>query len=236
MKLYYGDYLYPENECEIGIAQTSKYGQYGQKIGYTVRWTIRGRLSADTPELLTVAITALEQAQVDGRNLLLYTNSGAASSHGIFSGNTVGGVKAESLNYPNGVGAEYSTFRTFEVTYTAEISLPEGGGQVSYNETLQFTGGGPRFSFIECIQGPPYKTVDCQQTSYKASQSGSATGLGNWPNFPPPAFPEHEHIDRRVQARMTPQYNNGGATQFQINWSYEFEAAQSMTGNPAGPQ
>lgn len=236
MLLTYGTYSHPENETEISISQEAVRGPFGQKTGYKARWTVSGRLAGSTVAELRAAIAALETAHADGYDLKLWEDSGVTlSAHNLISGSAIGGVKVVSLGYPDGRGAEYSTFRNYTAVYEAEF-ITGSGGMVSWDEALQLYGGGPRFVFTEQIQGPPIKEYICQATTFKASQSGSAVAMGTWPNFPPPAFPQHEHIDQRMQVRLTPQYDNGGQSRFGIQWSYAFESSGPITGNPNGPQ
>lgn len=234
MLIAYGSYSHPENETElVSIVKDVLRGTFGQRTGTREQWTLRGRLAAASVSELSTAIAALEAAHAsDGLNLTLYTDSGSTSSaHAIQSGRTLGGVKVTGLRYPDGKGAEYSTWRTYEVTYEAEY-LSQTGGLDTYAESIEQIGGGPRDEYVTVLQGPPVKVRVAQQTTFKGRQTGRAVGIGAYPTFPPPVWPQHEHVDRRQLMRDAPQYDNGGQHKFGISWSYEFEAVGPL-GTPS---
>lgn len=229
MLLTYGTYSFPENETEIGVvSRESLRGKFGQRTGYRERWQVKTRLSGADSAAITSAIQSLEASLLDGYSLTLYTDSGTTSSaHALANNTTLGGVKVASIVYPDGRGAEYSTFRNVVVEFEAEV-LTSLGGLVEFDDNLEFIGGGPRFEFIETLAGPPVKVLAAQQTTYKGMQSGNAVGIGGYPGIPAPVFPEHEHISRRRIRKGSPQYDNGGQWAFPVSWSYEFEASQPL--------
>ena len=234
MLLRYGSYSHSAGETEIAISKTAVVAATGVREGYVERWAIRGRLSGLTVSDLSAAVQALESAHsADGQDLLLYLADGTtASAHGLRSGETLSGVQVRSLSYPDGRGAEYATYRTYEVVYAAEVSATTNPGLIAWNETLAFTGGGPRFEFITCLNGPPVRVVVAEQTPFRCVQSGSALGYGTWPTYSTPLFPQHEHRDRRRQDKSTPQYHGSGRARYPIRWSYDFEAATALFGSP----
>jgi len=141
-------------------------------------------------------------------------------------------VQVRTLSYPEGRGAEYATYRTYEIVYAAEVPATTNPGLIAWNETLAFTGGGPRFELITCLNGPPVRVTVAEQTPFRCVQSGSASGYGTWPSYSTPLFPQHEHRDRRRQDKSTPQYHGQGRARYPIRWSYEFEAATPLFGSP----
>lgn len=238
MLIKYGNFSYPENECELTITQKTQRGPFGAAVAIRRTWRIAGRLAGASQAELTTAIQALEAAQIDGYDLILYTDSGITeSAHVLRSAGSIGGVKVEEVSYPEGRGAEYGTFRNFVTEYTALYAIGSSG-LIDWQETLEFTGGGSVFNFTQTLQGPPVRNDVCEQTTYRAFQTGSAVAMGTWPNFPPPAFGAYfEHRERRIQSRGTPKYNDTGQSSFPINWSYEFESANPFgSGFPSGPQ
>ena len=237
MLVKFGSYSHPENETQISpISLNVTRGPTGLRTSVKQQWTVKGRLAAASVAALTTAIQALEAAHAsDGYDLVLYEDSGStASAHAIESARTIGGVKVVSLTYPEGRGAEYATFRNYEVTYEAE-TLSSIGGIDSWRESVELWGGGPAFEFVEPVDGAPVKVWTKQKTSYKASQSGNAVGIGTWPSFPTPLFGQHEHVDRRKKMRGTPEYDGAGQSRYPISWSYEFESASPLNAFPGNP-
>lgn len=230
MLLVYGSYSHPLNETSVVIDANVTRGPFGQRIGSKWTWTVEGRLSGTSQAEIDAAVLALEVAhQSDGGNLALYKDSGATdpTAHVRNSNETLGGVKVAKLSYPNGKGAEYSGWRTYQVIYEYDI-LSSLGGLDSWSETVEVSGGGPRFEWVETLDGPPVKVVACRQTTYRGAQSGSAVGIGAYPQFPQPNWPDAEHVDRRKRNRGSPAYDAGGQSRFPISWSYEFESDQPL--------
>lgn len=236
MLLKYGSYSHPENEVEVLFSADVLRGEFGQRIGEHWTWTINGRLSGSTQAEITTAIASLENAHAtDGGDLLLYTDSGTTlSRHFQYSSSSRGGVKVARLSYPDGRGAEYSTYRNYQVVYEYDV-LSTQGGLVSYQQAIEEIGGGPRIEYVHTVVGAPVKVMVGQQTTFKGTQSGSAVGVGSWPVFPQPMWPAHEHRDRRRQLRADAQYDNTGQYSFPISWNYEFESSGPLGLPPMRP-
>ena len=140
-----------------------------------------------------------------------------------------------------GEGAEYTTFRNYQIIAECDISILEvlsqigiGGGKgrnqqggitLSYNEVISTRGtGGPRIVVLETMGGPPVKQVVSKQTSVYTTQSGSATGMYGYPTVPPPLDPANEIADRRLVQKEIPTSVSpfGKESIYKISWSYEF--------------
>jgi hypothetical protein len=136
------------------------------------------------------------------------------------------------LDYPEGDGAEYTTYRTYNISLEAEY-LTQLGVE-SYTETYDFSGGGEAWVMVETITGPPLRQTVRQQTPYRCTQSGSSVGGGARPSPPPPAFPSVEHVNERRITYGTPQFLRNGNIQYPLSWSYSFESATPLFALPPG--
>src|SRR5690606_3105055 len=115
-------------------------------------------------------------------------------------------------SFPEGRGAEFTTYRNYRLT--VEAMLPTGAPEssiISYNETLTFTGGGPRDVMMELRNGPAMKWRVSEQTSYFATQSGSAVGYATYPARPGPIWPFDEDRPARNITFGSPKTMGVGA-------------------------
>jgi hypothetical protein len=201
------------------------------------RWDIQGRLQAADQATLSAAITALETAySVPGQDVGFYFDDGAPTTHLIRSADTIGGVRVVvPPGYPQGKGAEYSTFRGYAIALEAELA-DDRAGLLNWHETLGFKGGGPQFGFLEPINGLPQKQLLKQFTTFRATQSGEAVGYLGYPSPAAPIWPEAEHINQREIRYELPRRSGPPAsasyTQFKVTWSYTFEDAGPLVGSP----
>jgi len=233
--LKFGQYAHANNEVGIVMSRGSLRDQYGIIYGYHTTWTIRGILQADTQADITTAIAALEAAySSEGKDAILYLDDGiTATAHKLLDGPSFGGVKVkDGPNYPNGVGAEYSTFRTYEITLEASYGFNNAGGLTQFDEVIAMFGGGPRWILIQTLNGPPQRQQTADMTPFYAQQSGSATGVLTWPEPGSPLFPEHEHRDRRRIVLAGPVASPEAGRSWGVSWSYEFESITELFGQP----
>jgi hypothetical protein len=249
LKLRYGSYTHDQDEAAIAISKTTNFNSLGRAISYTERWTITGRLQIDSPSgdpdtdqpQLTTDINALVNAyRYDGYDLTLLRNDGSTvTSHRIISQATIGGTRVvERPSFPEGSGAEYSTFRNYRIVVEGEIPVRQGGIEiVEWSETLSFTGtSGPRTVHLELRNGPAQKQVVSQMTVAKVTQSGSAIGRTAYIMPQPPIFPQDELFHMRQVSYESPTAKGYGSTRVYVDWPsewrYEFESALPLAGFP----
>ncbi len=242
MYLKYGNYTHEAGECAIVIQKESVLNAENNKVGWKEVWQISGMLRGTDASDLTTKIRALETAYgVNGRDLKLLNDDGSETAHKLISNQSRSGVMITSLNYPVGEGAEYTTFRNYQIVAECDISILEifsqigiGGGRgknqqggitLSYTEVISTRGtGGPRIVVLETMGGPPVKQVVSKQTTVYKTQSGSATGMYGYPAVPPPLDPANEIADRRVIQQELPSTVSpfGKESIYKVSWSYEF--------------
>jgi hypothetical protein len=237
MYLKYGNYQHASGEAAVAISKTAVFTEAGIARGIRERWTINGRLHAADQASLSAALDALQAAyRLQAQDVGFYFDSGQPSNHVIRSAQTNGGVRVVGPpSFPEGQGAEYSTFRSYIITLEAEW-LQFDAGLLAWNETLDFTGGGPQFVFLEPITGLPQKQLLKQCTTFKVTQSGEATGYLGYPTAAPPLWPDAEHIDkRRLDYELPKRKGPPGSptyTEYRITWNYSFEDAGPLVGTP----
>lgn len=239
MYLKYGNYQHAANEASVVISKQQVFSEAGIVRGLRERWDIQGMLEAADQGALTAAIDELSAAYATGaQDVGFYFDGGQPTSHRIISANTNGGVRVVvPPSFPQGKGAEYSTYRNYTIALEAEW-LDPNASLLSWHETIRFQGGGPQFAHLEPINGQPVKQLLKQATTFRATQSGEAVGYLYYPAPALPLWPAAEHIDRReiryeLPRRMGPP-GSGTYTQYKVSWSYSFEDAGPLLGLPTG--
>jgi hypothetical protein len=243
MYLKYGNYTHEIGECAIVIQKESVLNAENNKVGWRETWQISGMLRGTDAADLTTKLRALESAYgFNGRDLILVNDDGTETAHKLISNRSRSGVMISRLDYPVGEGAEYTTFRNYQIIAECDISILEivnvvgGGGRgrnqqqqagitLSYVEAITTRGtGGPRVVVIETMGGPVVKQIVSKETAQFKTQSGSATGMYGYPAVPPPIDPANEIADRRViqQELPTTISQTGKESIYKISWSYEF--------------
>lgn len=237
MYLKYGNYQHAAGEASVVISKQQLFSDAGIARGVRERWDIQGMLQAADQAALTAAIDELRAAYaIQAQDVGFYRDNGQPTSHRIVSAETNGGVRVVvPPSFPQGQGAEYTTFRSYTLALEAEW-LDSQANLLAWHETIRFQGGGPRFAYLEPINGQPVKQLLQQATTFKAAQSGEAVGYAGYPVPAPPLWPEAEHLDRREIRYELPKRTGppGSATytQFRVSWSYNFEDAGPLVGLP----
>lgn len=245
-------YSHAQNEVEFTIVRTPIRGEQGFRTGVKEAWQLRGELLGDTQAAVTTAIDALKAAYAqDGGNIGVYLDDGTTlTSHYINSADTTSGVMiTQEPSFPDGKGAQYSTFRTYTIALEAEYNeedlddsdqFPED--TLVWTESVSIIGsGGPRNVVIPIQQGRPRIQTVYPATPVRCTQSGNAVGRSGYPAVPPPLFPAWEDSESRQISRDSPKREGPiGAprfTEWPINWSYSFTSPAPLAGRPRlGPR
>lgn len=243
LQLQYGAYVHQPSEAEVIITSSAERSDRGLLLGLRERWHIRGFLQATDQATLSTAINSLKTAySQDDQTLGLYfSDTGSATSHVISPSNTMGGIKViQPISFPVGKGAEYSTYRQYEVVLEAivinSVQLSGTASTEEYDEGIAFTStGGPRFVYLQTLYGTPVKQLVAQQTTQKVVQQGRAVGRFAYPTPSQPIWPDAEHVDLRQISYEAPTRSGNSGTQFTqwvVSWSYVFENAEQLSGQP----
>jgi hypothetical protein len=238
MYLKIGSYQHPLNEAALVISKTTLLTS--AQIPYAVRnrWDITGYLQAADQPSLTTAIQALEAAySIQGQDVGLYLDDNTPTAHRLISANCIGGVRIPSPpSYPDGSGAEYTTFRHFRIGIEAETATATAFLK-DWVEVLNFTGtGGPRVVWMEIRNGPPQQQVVSEQTANEVTQTGRGVGYLTYPIPARPIWPNAELQEHRKISYKLPNTIGSGAarrlTDWEVTWSYTFKSDQQLSGAP----
>jgi hypothetical protein len=238
MILKYGSYAHDPNEATLAITRQPRRNAAGQIVGYVERWRIAGVKQAATQADLTTALAALKAAYASGgSDLRLVLDDGVtATAHALLSAGSVGGTRVlGGVEFPVGRGAEYTTFRSYQVTVEADY-LDSQVSLLSFIETLSFAGsGGPIFRYLPTLNGPWQRQTVAETSNYFVTQRGQAIGSRAYPAPTAPLWPAAEHRERRVIEYRSPRpgSRNSGDTEWPIAWTYVFESHAAMHGLPS---
>lgn len=240
MFLSYGTYKHQVGGCAVNIDRTAIENAARVPIAVQETWTINGMLtSLIGPTDLDSQIAALIEAyETNGSDLILYMPDGVTPSTAqLLSANCLGGTRIlQHPSLPTTQGAERVTFAHFTIKITGEKPIdPNGFVLVDYHESLKFRGGVPIVGYLEPAVGLPQPQLFKQQSSYKATQEGNATGYGFQPTIGVdvgiPIWPANvvgePEFDFDSPERQGSNYKN-----FKVTWHYEFQSVTPLIGTP----
>lgn len=241
MILAYGSYRHALAEAGISIQRETLFATTGVPTAIRERWRIDGVLQAESPVAVTRAIQELQTAYArQAQDVALYLPDGTTpSAHVISSRDTIGGVRVtRPPSFPQGRGAEYSTFRSYTIELEADLPVSrEANLWLRWEEALSFSGGGPRWVYLATLAGPPVRQQVQEATPYRATQSGRAVGYREYPTPAAPIWLAAWHQDTSTITRRLPRRIGSGAaateTEFEITWLYQFESAAPLVAQPS---
>jgi|OM-RGC.v1.010773497 hypothetical protein len=243
-KLVYGDYEHDAGEVElVNVSKRTTHSPRGYRQTTRETWQIQGILQAADESSVKTKIAALQAAySQDKQDVDFRMPDGSSSAHYMRTANTVDGVRVRELSFPEGKGAEHSTYRTYRITLEADYdetsNETDAAGQsvLKFEESIMITGtGGPKFKFLPTINGLPIKQQVQQRTTMKIVQSGQAVGrtfAAMTTAVPLPLIPSAEHLDRRNIGYPTRSTRLGVVQEYPVTWTYymEFVNPVSVTG------
>ena len=244
MRLIYGSYQHDDGEAAVSINRQAKETEAGIPYALTHTWQIQGQLQGTSTTEVRDKILALERAYaVWNRDLRLVASDGTVL-HALPVAGSISGVRViQPPSFPDGTGAQYTTYRDYTIVVQAEYpygpALFDPGSSGGYllkrfSETVSFSGGGPKRTVIETINTPPIEQLVASHTAYRASQSGIAIGYLGYPPvnvIAPPLWPRYLAEAPKI-SRKSAVVQNGVPTDFEVSWSYEFLSPVPLFGGP----
>ncbi len=232
----YGTYVHAASEVQLAVSKHAVFSARGYRQALNVSLTIAGKLiSTDgTIGTLTTQMQNLENYYaVDGLNCGLYLDSALTqpTQHVFNSGLTIGGTRVMSLEWANGDGTEYVTYRGY--TITIQMTFPGANNILEFHESISIKGnGGPRVIVLECLEGLPQPQTVCQFTKCTATQRGSAKGLFGYVPDPAPIWPNALRNDLVGDGKEGPIVAANGLWQFGSHWEFMYESNEPLGGIP----
>lgn len=223
MSIYfkYGNYSHDEGECQVTIDTRPERAQDGRVVAKVSTYTINGVKHANSIAEVSAAIGAMENAYAyDGKSFGL-----AGTAHSI--NNKDYAIHVVGIHYPQGAGAEFIGFRTYQIVIEAKKPIYNPGIS-DFHESVSISGGGPRVVWLETLNTPPIKQIPQLQTLCYVEQRGTATGEVAYPVQMSPLFPGMELELVRIERFSPRQINKGDGRggklihRYTIAWRYIF--------------
>jgi hypothetical protein len=232
----YGNTQFANCSVEPRISSRENRDQRQTPWSHIVRWDLMIWLMnpGGVQSTMTAMIAAVEAAFAQNfQDIRLLQPDGKASSHQLLNKDTLGGVMVvQPPSYPSAQGAEHVTYRTCTVALEGTVLVNSGSALTEFSEEVTFQGGGPRFGHLEPIAGTPVKQLLKQNTIYRAKQTGRATGILGYPPIPDPIWPA-AMVEAPIIVKVAPKRIGNSFTEFTISWSYDYESATPLFGNPS---
>lgn len=242
MFLQIGSYRHQINEAGLAITQRAKETKAGVPYMYELEWTISGKLRnpSGVSRDLDRKMAALEQAySTRGVDIALLHNDGRRTHHAIRNSDTLGGIRTLFTAYPTTSGAEYCTYRSYQVQITASIPIRSNAPvYIEFEEQITIMGGGRRWAVKEVNEGPGIRQQTRTHSKCEATQSGRATMLGVYPMVPQPIWPfalQDEFPRVNKLPPVTSGQNRDGTfarKEMTITWDWSFVWPQRLFGSP----
>ena len=232
----YGSYAHNAGEVFWTDAVQTQIVQ-GVAVTRTITVSLDIKVFGDTAALIAASMGSMQNAYWQpGRDLTLSDDNGTVL-RSLRSAGSLSGVQC--VEGPSLVGTtpgEFTTYATLRATFQATFQAQAGQALVyDWTQSLSIEGGGPLYVWQPAISGPPLKVMVQDQTTYRATQTGSAKGLLSYPPVPPPVFGVGALMGNPQITRASPLRNGQGFTEWPVTWSYQFESASPLIGLPGLP-
>lgn len=150
-------------------------------------------------------------------------DSGGNSRLILEAARSINGIQIESFAFGQQDGAEHATHQTCSLTLSAEYPYASYPELVDYREEVTIQGsGGPTYSIVPTLEGPPQRYKLTDQSPVSITQSGFAVSLYGYPVVNAPIFPDFEQGPARSIKRGSPDYDGKSFTNFPLAWGYTF--------------
>lgn len=234
MYLKYGNFTHVKNDPFVVIDSAAKFNSRGIVELLTYTWNIRGILHGDTQAELLANVALLEAAYQfkDGYDLVLYEDDQSTVFHQLPSSTALGGTRVtQPPKYPSSEGNEAGNFRTYEIQVQADY-VNSNNNILDWQDELRVEQGGPRRVFLPTLVGPAQAQITQQQMTHRATQTGRAVGMFDYPPAAPPSFPS-ALLYPVVITRAAPRRVGNQFRDFVVSWQYQFESISPLNGLPA---
>ena len=234
MILRYGSYTHANDEVRFVVNRKTRRGDDGDRQSTVLSFDVRGKLLAsDSTELLTLR-DALEAAYDRDYEDVEWSYSDGTTAFELRNADTLEGIRVtEGPTYDGEQGAEWGVMLSYSITLEAEVPYQVSGGAtaapVEFEESIQFSGGGPIRVVLDCLDDLPEEQLVQRHSAYRATQSGSLVSRSNRnPQPPAPLWPdklERAPTISRVSPRKRGRY-------YGLQWQYVFASATPLIGRP----
>lgn len=240
MYLRIGGRLRPFNEADASISYVPVFDGARRIVKVHQIWQIDGNVNLQTnatQTAMTAALRVLEQdfSQYRPDLVFLEDNGATPSALQLLAANCLQGPELTNFSYPKNPNKVYATGHPYVATMEADTiaSGASGNSILEFREEVvdEGTGGWERVHVGGAINLPE-EQLGTQFAPYRYRQTGTAVGLFAYPQIPPPLWPAKLKKPDPQITRVSPEVIGAIDQRFRINWTYVFESAYPLTGNP----
>lgn len=233
IRVRYGNYTHEDGEVEYSITREVLLTAREIAYAYQTRVQMKGLLMAASTEEMDRKVRSLKAGYSRSDQNWLVLSDGEPLDISIYASSAISGVTIENgVTFPNNRGAVYVTHLPYEITLTADVAIIDQFRALrSFEESLSFSGGGPRFLHIETATGLPVKQLGRRFTIYKATQAGTAVGLYRRPLMPRPIWP-NDLITLPDYSIDSGRLRGDTLTDLTTTWNYRYESSRPLSGLP----
>lgn len=234
MRLRYGNYLHDHGEVAVSISRQNLETDAGVPYECVHTWQVSGRVVADTTAGLVGKLLRLERAYAIPFQAAALVDANGLVCHALPNAGSVSGVRVvQPPSYPDGSGAQLTTYRDYTVVLSAAYPVFARPLLRLWTETVTLWGGLPDRRVVATVNTAPLVYVARRRTPYYATQVGQAVGYSTWPAPPPPLFPAALDGPEHPRSQTSPRTQEGRLTDFAVGWSYRFSSPLPLVGRPA---
>jgi hypothetical protein len=238
--LRYGNYTHSIGTAGFTFSTEIVENDQGLPIRIDYDVNIEGKLlnPSANPRDLDHKIATLEAAySVRGQDFGIIHKDGRPTKAYWRNSDTISGIRANFYAGPNYRGAEYVTYRSFQLRVKFSMIPAATVIYQRFTETLQISGGGPTFDVLEVPFGEGIRHRTRTHSKCTATQSGSAVTRFRFPEIPPPiwpqalakAFPDETGTIRPKGGRAN---NRLTLDECELSWRYEYVWPTRLVGVP----
>jgi hypothetical protein len=239
MYLKIGSHTFALGQVALSIQSEVEENDAGEPLLVRKRWSGQGLLTTQQRTAAAAAadidsqVATLNTVLVNGVDIRLTMPNGTTlSQHQLLSADCIGGTRLVSAGVPTFERAGGITNLPFTFVYEGEVPVEDAASLLrSFEETIQFSGGGPLYGHIVTQSGLPVKQLLRRNTVYRAVQSGQAVGYLARPTPPLPIWLGAQVRGGELTVK-SPRRRVDSFIDFSVAWSFEFESAFPLIGNP----
>lgn len=240
MYVKYNGVTRPLNECTVTRNMNAQKDALNNITGQLWQWTINGTIigtgasdAAIHANVTTQRLAIEAMFSSNNKDLFLLDNDQLTVIYQLLSNECVNGPSVMTYSNPNGGPGDYVSSLPYTVTIEGLIPLLAGQptkNLLNFSEQLTIVGnGGPKRIIRETRNTLPIRQQTSARTKVRAVQSGSASGIAPWPSPPRPIWPNYLLNETEQGTRS---YDSG---KYMINWNFEFESVEPLSGVPNLP-
>jgi hypothetical protein len=216
-----GPLTFPSGTVEWVPSTRTLFDAYGKPATRVQRLELRGDIQGTGVKDVAAKVAQLRTAYNRQFFDVALLDDDGTILESLVNVTSLTGVRLLELSFPDGRGAQGTTYRSFVLV--AEASYPASAGTiiVEWTQRVSRRGGGPMYSFLRCKKGPAVRILENEQTEYSATQRGTAAGLLPNPQPPRPLWP-----GALIPALTEIEYDDPvfveGRNVYRVSWTYVF--------------